>query len=94
MAPPLALPQPASCPSAHLGGGNSSQREAARRNGDEVTQSGVPCREPRNGGQCKRGSDRAPDLTGSCRARGALARTRVQNLAGSCRILQDPARPD
>eukprot|EP00959_Pyramimonas_sp_CCMP1952_P351577 7366290-Pyramimonas_sp.AAC.1 len=46
------------------------------------------------GSQCTRGSARAPDLAGSCRAKGALTRACVQDPASSCGILHDPARPD
>ncbi|CAK0891267.1 unnamed protein product, partial [Prorocentrum cordatum] len=52
------------------------------------------CRGPRGGGPRKRGSARAPGPAGSCGARGALSRVWVQDPAGSCRPLQDPARPD
>eukprot|EP00959_Pyramimonas_sp_CCMP1952_P261114 5459377-Pyramimonas_sp.AAC.1 len=45
------------------------------------------------GGKCTRGSVRAADLAGSCRARGALTRAWVQHPAGSCRILKGLADP-
>eukprot|EP00959_Pyramimonas_sp_CCMP1952_P290823 6083664-Pyramimonas_sp.AAC.1 len=44
-------------------------------------------REPRDGCPCKRGSARALDLAGPCRARGALTQAWVQDPAGARRTV-------